>query len=264
MSKRVYEPTGEELTQRRPGGPSRFDVAMAGASHVVRYGRVARPYKFMSYAAKARYQPRRYYGRFGRQVQRLRKSLDIEKKYFDTAINFTYDATGEVPATGQLVLIPQGVTESTRVGRKCTIKSIQLRLTNTYVPGADTLGCTTAFLMLVLDKQANGAAAAATDVLTSTDFRQAMINLDNSERFVILKRFDMVLQAGAGVATAFGRDQKQIEYYKKCNIPIEYSSTAGAITEIKSNNLFFLAGTDQTTDDTVGCIGTVRVRFTDL
>lgn len=207
-----------------------------------------------------------YYGRYtrGSAVARLRRGLDIEKKFFDTAISFNYDSTGEVPATGQLNLIPQGVTESTRVGRKCTVNSIQCRLNCIFTPGANTTGCTTQYLILVLDTQCNGAAAAVTDVFTSTTLSTAMINLANSERFKILKRWTFKLQAGAGVQTAFGQDQFQLEYYKKCRVPLEFSSTTGAITELKSNNLFFIAGTDTETDDLVQCAGTVRLRFTDI
>jgi len=58
-----------------------------------------------------------YYGRFA--------GRGAELKFFDTATSFSIDTSPEVPATGQLVLIPQGVTESTRVGRKCVIRSIQ-------------------------------------------------------------------------------------------------------------------------------------------
>ena len=38
-----------------------------------------------------------------------KKSSGEELKFFDTALSFTCDATGEVPATGQLALIPQGI-----------------------------------------------------------------------------------------------------------------------------------------------------------
>jgi len=59
-----------------------------------------------------------------------------ELKFFDTALSFAIDTTVEVPATGQLSLIPQGVTQSTRVGRKATIKSIYLHGTAALVPAA--------------------------------------------------------------------------------------------------------------------------------
>jgi len=53
------------------------------------------------------------------------------------------------------------------------------------------------------------------------------------------------------------------EMYKKCNIPIEYSGTTGAITEIRSNNIFLLASSDGQADDLVTMVGNCRVRFSD-
>lgn len=208
-----------------------------------------------------------FYGRYtrGAQLRRLRRGLHIERKFFDTNLAFNIDTTGEIPATGQLNLIPQGVTATTRVGRQCQIKSIQVRATVQYVPGADTVGSAQVWIYLVQDRQANGAAAAVTDVLTSDDFNIAMINLANSERFRVIRRWAITLQAGAGVQGAFGRDHKTIDEYIRVNTPVEFSSTTGAITELKSNNYFLMAGTSAAaTDDEVAVAGTCRLRFTDL
>lgn len=196
-----------------------------------------------------------YYGRFA--------GRDAELKFFDTALAFNLDTTGEVPATGQLVLIPQGVTESTRVGRKCVIKSIQIRANLTFQPGAAATAATNGYIYLVQDTQTNGAAAGVTDVLTSNNLAVAMRNLANSERFKIYKLFAWSFVSTAGVTTAYNDVRKQWTYYKKCNIPLEFSSTTGAITELRSNNLFLLAGTDGGADDTVIVGGTCRVRFSD-
>lgn len=198
-------------------------------------------------------------------MARIRRGLNIEKKFFDTAINFTVDATGEVPATGQLNLIPQGVTESTRVGRTCQLKSIQFRAQVRYDPGTDTRGSTTAYILLVQDRQANGAAAAITDVMTGNDLATAMINMANSERFKIVRRWVVHLDAEAGVAAAYSTSVKDIDDYIKINTSVEFSSTTGAITEIKSNNYFLLASTGVvTTDDAIAVVGTCRMRFTDM
>lgn len=190
---------------------------------------------------------------------------NAELKFFDTDITFTVDATGEVPATGQLNLIPQNATESGRIGRKCVIKSIQARLQWIFTPGASTTGITQCWIYVVLDKQCNGAPAAVTDVLTSNNMSKAMINLDNSARFVILKRMYFKVQAEAGIQTAFAADLGKIDWYKKCNIPLEFDNTAatGALTTIRSNNVFLLAGTDGSSDDTVSVGGTFRLRYSD-
>lgn len=195
-----------------------------------------------------------FYGRF--------TGKNAENKFFDTAISFTVDATGEVPATGQLNLIPQGVTESTRVGRKCVVKSIHIRGTMGFAPAGGTNANDLVYVYVVLDKQCNGAAAAITDVLTSNVISNAMINLANSERFTILKRIVASLPSGAGVSAAYSGLVKAFEFYHKCNLPIEFSSTTGAITEIRSNNLFLLAGTGSG-DDLTTVTATCRLRFSD-
>lgn len=196
-----------------------------------------------------------YYGRYA--------GRNAELKFFDTTNSFTFDATGEVPATGQLVLIPQGVTESARVGRKCVIKSIQMRGICVNVPAAAATSATTCYMYVVLDKQCNGAAAAATDVMTSTNFSLSFHNLSNSQRFVVLKKFRWTFQPGAGVTTAYNNSERAYDFFKKCNIPLEFSSTTGAITEIRSNNIFLLAGSDGQSDDLVTLAGNTRVRFSD-
>lgn len=196
-----------------------------------------------------------YYGRFA--------GRGAEMKFFDTAISFLFDSTGEVPATGQLNLIPQGTQENQRIGRKCVLRSLQARLVCQFTPAAAATAATNCILYVVLDKQCNGAAAAVTDVFTSSSLLTAMHNLSNSQRFVILKKVKMLFEPKAGATTAYNNTVKAVEFYKKCNIPLEFSSTTGAITEIRSNNVFLLAGTDGGSDDTVTCVGTVRVRFSD-
>jgi len=198
-----------------------------------------------------------YYGRFAGRGKEL--------KFFDTALNFSIDTTGEVPATGQLNLIPQGVTESTRVGRKATIKSIQIRGELAYNPSTGTGGATLVSIMLVQDTQCNGAAAAVTDVLTANTMATALTNLENSDRFKILKQWRVPINTGAGAAAAFASVVKNWSYYKRCSIPIDFDSTAstGAIGTIRSNNLFLLAGADSLSDDAVAVGGTCRLRFSD-
>lgn len=199
------------------------------------------------------------YGRYG--VSARQAGLLPEKKFFDTTLSFSFDATGEVPATGQLALIPQGDTESTRDGRKAVIESIQIRASVVASPTTATTFASTAHLYLVQDTQCNGAAAAATDVFTSTNFGQAMLNLNNSGRFRILKHWQHTFVPGAGVAAAYNQTRKQIEIFQKCNIPVDWSSTTGAITEIRSNNIFLLAGTANDSDDDIALSGQCRLRF---
>lgn len=198
------------------------------------------------------------YGRYG---------AGGELKFFDTAISFLVDLTAEVPATGQLNLIPQGVTESTRVGRACVIKSIQFRANLTMTSQTVAASSTNVWIYIVLDKQANGAAAGTTDVFdfsTAAQLPTALINMNNTKRFRILKKFKMAFNSTAysSGGTAFATITKMIDWYKKCDIPLDFSSTTGAITEIRSNNIFLVAG-GMNADDLISVTGTVRLRFSD-
>jgi len=199
-----------------------------------------------------------FYGRYGRQALMLGNTPEL--KFFDTALNFNFDLTGEVPATGQLALIPQGDTESTRDGRLAWIKSIQIRGQALFAPSTGAQAAEVAYLYLVLDTQANGAAAAITDVFTSNVMSTNLLNLNNSGRFRIMKKWIISFNSGAGVTTAYNNVVQQIEFYKKCNIKMDWSSTTGAITEIRSNNIFLCAGAAPS-DDLISFTGTCRLRF---
>jgi len=197
-----------------------------------------------------------FYGRFA--------GPNSELKFFDTALAWNVDATGEVPATGQLVLIPQGVTESTRVGRKCVIKSIYIKATLSFAPGVTATTSGTSAIVLVQDTQCNGAAAAVTDVYTGTNIPIAMHNLANSQRFKVIKTLKFSWTPGNWNGTGFANVSRNFSYYKKLNIPLEFSGTTGAITELRSNNLFLISGTEFAgMDDLVGVSGICRVRFSD-
>jgi hypothetical protein len=216
--------------------------------------------------AVAKYRPMlppalRGYARLGGAYGRFGGTRAGETKFFDTALSFNVDNTGEVPATGQLALIPQGVTESTRVGRKCTLRSVQIRADLLFDPVATNVPTTTC-IILVQDTQCNGAAAAVTDVMESATLPTSLSNLNNSLRFKVLKRWVHDFNPMAGVDGAYAPVRRHIDYYRKVNIPMEYSSTTGAIGEIRSNNLFLLAGSIGG-DDLVAVSGNCRVRYSD-
>lgn len=202
-----------------------------------------------------------YYGRMSTMAGERTK----ENKFFDTDVGFTFDLTGEIPATGQLNLIDQGTGESQRIGRKTTIHSIQFRGIMEFSPGASTQANAVTYMYVVQDTQCNGAAATLGDVLTSVSMEKGMINLANSQRFRIIKRFVTEFNPSAAMGAGdINRVIHHIEWFKKCSIPVEFSANTGAIGEIRSNNLFLLAGsTGSTSDDLIAFRGTCRLRFSD-
>ncbi len=189
-----------------------------------------------------------------------------ELKFHDVDLDDAGISSG-VSVTDSINKIAQGVTESTRVGRKCTIKSINWRYQIKMPQRVDSaLGSDTVRVIMYLDKQANGAIAASTDLLETADY-QSFNNLGNSGRFLVLhdKTVDMNAQNGYGNGTtnASGELHHSFTFFKKCDIPIEFSSTAGAITEIRSNNIgVFLISKDGTSTG-VSFDSKIRLRFSD-
>lgn len=187
-----------------------------------------------------------------------------ELKFFDTALSFSVDATGEIPATGQLALIPQGNAENNRIGRKCTVKSIELGGTATWVPAASATGGGQVVMYLVQDTQTNGAVASVIDVFESVNLTYALRELANEERFKVLKKITMTFNAAAGVSGAYAYVTRSWSIKKRLNIPLEFASPPAAdITDLKTNNLFLIAGTNSTSDDSVVVQGNCRLRFSD-
>lgn len=267
--KRAYVGAGPGVAKRASVYKTAYVTAVPRAmpQTVVSYTRGVRP----GYGRKFKPGYNRTSGFYGRYNQ---PGGGSEIKFLDTAMSqagFASDTDLAIPGTGgQICLIPQGVTQSTRVGRCASVKSIQFRgviaLESTNGGSISLKTDDVFYMILVLDKQANGAAAAATDVFTTATAKQRMINLANSSRFQVLKTITKRLTAGnetdVGVTSQPADAQVPVEFYHRCNIPLEFSSTTGAITEIKSNNLFwFIAGATSGTWQQL--LGTTRIRFSD-
>jgi len=151
--------------------------------------------------------------------------------------------------TPSLFAISQGTTKNQRIGNK--IHAYQIRITGVaLVQSANNAG-EVCRLMLVWDKQANGATASPADVLeqgtgatvAAGTGLTSFVNMDNVERFVILKdkKYSFNPTSAGGGASASFPYYVNFKMNKKINMKVDYSSTTGAVTEIRSNNLFILA-----------------------
>lgn len=192
-----------------------------------------------------------------------KRPRDEEVKFFDTLLDFQIDATAEVPATGQLCLIPQGAADNRRIGRVVEIVKIEIHGVVWYVPGASTTGSTCAEIWIVLDKQANGAALTIASLLeTGTNLCIAMPNAEEGDRYVVLGKLVYAMNARAGVSGGYSNHMENVYWSYDCSIPIEFSGATGAITEIRSNNICLVAGS-YPGDDVVFVDGYARVHFRD-
>ncbi len=210
--------------------------------------------------------------------------LKPEKKFYDQVLGATtinavatlIDADSVHGDCQTIVGIPQGTTESTRIGRKCTITNIYIRLNVEFIANAQSdltaanFAHETIRLMLFWDKQANGAAATSTDIL-ETNFWSSFRNLANNKRFNILFDKTYVYNAGAIAAGNGTANDSQviikdynIRISKKVFIPIEYLLTTGAlVSNIASNNVGMLIWGKHGSRMVVRNDSRIRIRFID-
>ena len=180
-----------------------------------------------------------YYGRF---------QPGGEAKFKDTAKAETTPATTGGISDSSLVVIPQNTTESGRIGRKVLVTKLFMN-GHIHIPTTSNNDETSDILRMILylDKQCNGAAATVTDILESADILSYR-NLANSNRFTVLadKKWAISCSVGSGNGTSdsFAESYKPFKVNKMLKVPIEYDSTTGAITEIRSNNIGVLVITE--------------------
>ncbi len=201
-----------------------------------------------------------YYGRFA--------GAGAELKFFDTLFAVSPVANDGTSLQPSMNLIPQGVTESTRNGRKCTLKSINMKLSVSLGEKdavADPAASDSIRIIFYLDKQCNGATAVVSDIL-ETSLLRGFRNLSNQNRFVILSdkyhniNYQTLASDTVGVVSS-ASVIRTTTWYRKLNIPLEFSATTGAITELRSNNIGILL----ISSNAAGVVSmNVRVRFSDF
>lgn len=236
-----------------------------------------RTYQGTQYQSKTKYQRRGtytpkvipgytrisgYYGRYNRASVMKSQAVVNELKFFDTNIVATVAAStgSKFPATDFTFLkIPVGTGPSERIGRQIRVKSINAYLTVTKV--SDTNSTDVVRLIWILDTQANGSTPNVNEVLASASYN-AFRNMANSKRFVFLGDKEISIVSQANVSATFSAVSRQQNFFKQLNTVIEYDSsvTTGALTTIRSNNIFMLA---LSKNGSATIEGIVRVRYDD-
>lgn len=229
-----------------------------------------------SFTKRAPVASRGFKGYLGRRSQG-------ERNWLDTSINV---APASTAVSSVLLNYPTPGTGPTgRVGRKICIKSVQIRLniiTGVVVSGVAPAAIpgTTMRVLLVWDKQVNGAAAVPTaaelfNVIGSLPVTSPL-NLDNRDRFAILmdKTFsspNMVSTLGFPSQTS-GSTSGSIYFkkFKKLNHETIFNSgTAGTQADIVSGGLYLVMcsnaqGSVTNAIESVDFIGSARIRFEDM
>jgi len=225
----------------------------------IRYVKRTRPGTFRGrrVGPRAPLATRGFYGNtFGtRRDTKERKVIDVAKT------TVACDTTGAVTA---LNLVAVGTDFTDRIGRKITMKSIQLRAL--LVPQDSTVVDGLARVILVYDAQSNGAALPAiTDILTAATSLSSL-NLNNRDRFKVLmdKQFAMGNQdLTAGQAVAGSPSIHQFKKFKRCNLQVIFNTTTAVIAAISSGSLLLVTIGSAAAAAGTNCVFTSRVRFVD-
>lgn len=185
-----------------------------------------------------------------KQVQTIKKQLAEqrpESKYEDTTpINGIVTTTASVV---ELSILTQGTSAITRIGDRVRLHSLFLRISLTVNAVA-----TANFLRLILirDKQPNGATMTAADYFEATPSYDGQVQNYNTQRFKILKDRTYALAAGSNSLMVD-------KWYKAINCIATYQgATALSIT----NELVLLAISDQAVNGPTVKI-TSRLRYSD-
>lgn len=196
---------------------------------------------------KFKYKAPRYrkgYERLTGVYGRFKPEFGKELKFFDT--NVTADNIPDEWSSINFVHnIPKETGPSDRIGRRYTIKSLQMRLNITKRPNVESVIIR---IIIVLDKQTNGefltgdqlfVAGATQGPTTWSKYR----NLENLDRFEILwdKTYHMDATSGTNAAAMRGIPATTIadSYFKRVNIPILVAEKAGSpsIADVATNSV---------------------------
>ena len=151
--------------------------------------------------------------------------------------------------------LAEGTTPSTRIGRKITMKSIQLVWTARFPTGA-TGGCTLRF-RIVYDKQANGAAPSAISIF-QTDSYYAPNNLGNADRYVTIVDHITSPMSADGDRDVSGR------IYKKIGLDTMFTGSTSGIASIGTGSLYlFVSQSGGAAASSPFLNAFVRVRYAD-
>lgn len=177
------------------------------------------------------------------------KFIDVNLSAVD--VSTTTSATllnGSIPGTGP----------SNRIGRKLVMTSIEIKARNYVIGGAGV--DQSHRVLLVYDKQPNGVALTAADVLDNAT-TIGLKKLDNRGRFTILmdKHFELSKHDEALSTVGW-------KFYRKLKMPVIYNSgNAGTIADINTGSLYLVCIGDVVNDGTDGAIQAwTRIRYADV
>lgn len=214
------------------------------------------------------------YGTYGAKRPRVTCYPEQTAKTWDASTTgaTTLGTFGECVAISVVAGIAQGTSSTTRVGRCIYLNDLKIRFK--FIKVADIEQAVTVRVLVVKDKQSNGANATLGEVLdqdADADI-QAFRNMDDPDRYAILhdETFTMNTQSGAGNGTTQNWPEMKvmknvdIKFYQPVQVTYDVGDATGANTTIRQNNIWVMVYTDRSS----GTVSSTmqmdsRVKFTE-
>lgn len=186
------------------------------------------------------------------RVSKLEKAHQQIEKGVDTELN--NDSVSTTPTVHDIGTVAQGDDRENRQGDDIYVKSVFGRFLIYMNATASATQTDFVRVMVLFDRQANGAKPAYTDVVQNNNI-MAYRSLGLSARFRIL--YDKMITLGP-----YNRS-KILKFYKKnLNERVQYTGTSGAITDISKGSLILIAYSNQASN-TPTVNSNIRFKFTD-
>lgn len=188
-----------------------------------------------------------------RTAKLAQSMLNVEYKVKDNQQNAVAVASGGVGA--DLINLAQGTSNSTREADSIKVTSVFL---NYYISMNGSATDTTVRVLLVQDKQPNGAGSTLAGILEFPSITENIVsplNLAGKYRFRVL--YDKIHRMSInGNRTVGGKK------YKKLQMKVRYDGNAGTIADITTNSLALWIMSDEATNTPL-IESSVRVRYVD-
>jgi len=187
-----------------------------------------------------------------------------EFKAIDTSGNCSANVTTAVVLCNGCA---RGDEINERTGREIVMKSIQLQYN--AVSTATTGIVNHVRVMVVYDRQANGAALTAAQVLSNTGGADGTLcprNLENRRRFWILYDRSVVVGPQGVTTTALGAlPLVHRQWYRRITLPVTFNNgDAGSVADITTGSLYLVVVGNQADGNTDADVYYhVRVRYQD-
>lgn len=195
--------------------------------------------------------PRKFQG-----VSLFESNSGVERKNVDTAlVDLTLPVTNAFTGGQLLNGVAQGAANQTRVGRRMLMKSLQYRFHLGTAAGASTTQLAPVRVLVVYDRQANGAVCLNTDVLATAVF-QGFQNLGNTDRFLILSDMVHGLDGNSTQPTSG-------KVYKKLNLDTMFIGNGNLVADIGSGSVYAFIATPGSATALVVNLN-FRIRYVDL